>query len=228
MQNQHYVDNTLEVVRAAPPWNLTGEGYIILCSFDRDFVEQHGFVPPALQGRFEGGLGAVMCMNYATSDIGPYREVLFIPGQFNIGGKSLHSVTKIFVSTWESVINGRENWGLPKELAYFDCDHSGGFDHLRILQNDEVVVDLTMNAYSPLAMPITTAIIPEAWRELVQFQDGKAITVTPSAFGHFHLANVKSASFNSAHFPDINKGHIYAVFKATGLSLHLPKAEEVH
>src|SRR5213596_1104261 len=99
-----------------PLWRLTGRGYILLYRwFPRDFVSDQGQVPQTLAGSFRGGASAVMVVNYENSGVGPYRDLLFIPGLFERG----FSITRIYVSTPASVASGRANWGIPKQLADF-------------------------------------------------------------------------------------------------------------
>jgi acetoacetate decarboxylase len=57
-----------------------------------------------------------------TSGVGPYQELLFIPGLFHIDGRYTFSISKIYVSTEASVRSGIENWAIPKELADFKID----------------------------------------------------------------------------------------------------------
>src|SRR6187549_840298 len=107
-------------IKAPAPWTLTGDGYIFVYKFSQDFVRSQGLIPPFLQGAYRGGFGAVMLVDYHTSGVGAYRELLFIPGVFEVNGKNYYSITKIYVSTMASVVNGQENWGIPKEVADFD------------------------------------------------------------------------------------------------------------
>ena len=114
-------------VKAYPaPWNLRGKGYIFLYKFKKDFVGQNGNVPSFLDGAFAGGFGSVMLVDYEESDAGPYGELLFIPGKFRFGGQKLDTISKIYVSTMESVVNGRANWGIPKEKADFSFEKTDG------------------------------------------------------------------------------------------------------
>ena len=101
------------------PWTLTGDGLMLFYRFPREFVLENGFVPPELCQSFVGGFGSVMLVDYQTSNVGPYRELLFIPGQFQFGSKRYYAITKIYVSTQISVENGRINWAIPKEIADF-------------------------------------------------------------------------------------------------------------
>lgn len=100
-----------------PPWRLTGNGIILLYRFPRDFAEP--WLQPELRSTFLGGIGAVMCVDYLSSDCGPYRELLFIPGAFRVGGRIRYSISKIYVSTATSVVSGIANWGIPKQQAEF-------------------------------------------------------------------------------------------------------------
>jgi hypothetical protein len=102
-------DTMMEVPQHPAPWHLTGKGYILLYKLQRSFIENHGMVPPFLQGKFSGGFGCIMLVDYATSDAGPYEELLFIPGKFHHEGKKLNTISKIYVSTIDSVVNGRRN-----------------------------------------------------------------------------------------------------------------------
>ena len=93
---------------APAPWSLSGDGYMIFYKFTREFVAQFGFVPPELEGRFDGYLGSVMLVNYQSSPVGPYRELLFIPGKFKVENGLVtrpQSITKIYVNSWGGKIH---------------------------------------------------------------------------------------------------------------------------
>ena len=107
------------------PWMLHGKGYIFLYRFKKDFVERSGNIPEYLKDSFIGGFGSVMLVDYESSEAGPYGELLFIPGKFRFNGRKLDTISKIYVSTMESVVNGRANWGIPKEKADFSFEKSG-------------------------------------------------------------------------------------------------------
>ena len=86
---------------APPPWDLTGRGYVFLFTGAPDV--RGPTTPPG--SRFAGGLGAVMLLDYTSSDVGPYRELLFVPGRYSLGGRRCYSISRIYVSTPESVAN---------------------------------------------------------------------------------------------------------------------------
>lgn len=105
---------------APAPWTLHGDGLVLLAHFPEAFVREHGFLAKYQRDGYRGYIGAVMLVDYHTSGVGPYRELLFIPGLFNLAGQTTFSISKIYVSTRDSVWNGIENWGIPKELADFN------------------------------------------------------------------------------------------------------------
>ncbi|RDW68407.1 hypothetical protein BP5796_09064 [Coleophoma crateriformis] len=100
------------------------------------FVQDKG-ESEALTEHFKGGLGMVQVLRYTSSPVGAYDEMLIAPGFFGVpeaasdrvgkdgeGRKKVKErmnarITRIFVSTKESVWNGRRNWNIPKHLATF-------------------------------------------------------------------------------------------------------------
>jgi len=105
-----------------PPWALRGTGYVLLYWFQRYEFRLKAFTQPALSDHWRGGLGALVWMDYRQSPVGPYREILFIPGRFAFNGRRDWSISRIYVETLASVIGGRANWGIPKDLATFTTE----------------------------------------------------------------------------------------------------------
>ncbi|KAI0766597.1 hypothetical protein BD413DRAFT_605759 [Trametes elegans] len=69
---------------------------------------------------FKGGRGSILLVHYTNSPVGPFYELAMIPGEFaNPYGEQCHRVTRAYVSKLEAVVSGRDNWGLPRELADF-------------------------------------------------------------------------------------------------------------
>ncbi len=101
------------------PWKLRGDGYLFFYRFNDPVEGMWGDLPPHLQEKWRGGMGAVAWMRYRSSPVGPYDEILCIPGRFAHGRKNRHSVTRIYVNSHRSIQGGRQNWGLPKYYADF-------------------------------------------------------------------------------------------------------------
>ena len=110
-----------EVARKPAPWDLTGSGWMVALKAPPGSPSRDAFLPGSLAGQGRGAISYLMYVDYAESACGPYRELLFIPGAFPFadGGRHL-TISRILVSTWYSVVNGRLNWGIPKDRADFE------------------------------------------------------------------------------------------------------------
>ncbi|KAL3446440.1 hypothetical protein BJX65DRAFT_318884 [Aspergillus insuetus] len=78
----------------------------------------------------EGWLKGVMIVRYQDTDVGPYDELILIPGRAvnPHTGKAELRISTIYVSTDASVWNGRRNWNIPKHRAVFDFKPVGKSD----------------------------------------------------------------------------------------------------
>ncbi|CAK5274820.1 unnamed protein product [Mycena citricolor] len=121
-----------EIMKASAPWKLKGKSWTFLISsldpkanFPAGWSEEFQADALSQGGEFIGGLGSVMVVSYAESPVGPYNELIYIPGRFKYsdGSKSFR-ITRIYVSTKESTLNGRRNWNIPKLTADFVIDTS--------------------------------------------------------------------------------------------------------
>jgi len=206
---------------AKPPWTLTGNGYIFVFKFPHAFVEAHGFIPDHLEGKYHGGLGTVMLVDYLTSPVGPYREALFVPGLFNYAGHRLYSITKIFVSSIESVLDGQDNWGIPKELARFNITPvSDAIDRFTMSQDQRVLLDVTLRTRGP-QIPLNTRWSPVKPR-LIQHFAGRDLITQPAGKGRMSLAHIEDICVNQAGFPDFSDIRPLAGFYAQDFTLKFP------
>ncbi|MDZ7898928.1 MAG: hypothetical protein U5N85_13020 [Arcicella sp.] len=196
------MENPVNIKIAPAPWNLTGNAYIMVYKFSKDFVEEHGFLADYQQDRFLGYIGTVMLVDYKTSGVGPYRELLFIPGMFTFDWKKVFSISKIYVSSQDSVYNGIANWGIPKESADFDW-----------VQNDDGTEDISVKIEGKpffkanfkkgfISFPLTTSILPLT---VVQKLHKDLIITNPTAKGKATLASMKSVKIDKNFFPDLSK-----------------------
>ncbi len=203
------------------PWSLRGKGYIIIYKFNGDFVEIYGNVPDFLQGHYAGGFGSVMLVDYQESDVGPYGELLFIPGKFSFKGKRLDTISKIYVSSQESVVNGKANWGIPKEHAEFKFEKLGSRDErIRINLGKTPVAEFVIRS-GILPFPVSTRLLPFP---LVQLHEGKHFYTSFSGSGTGHFAKIKKMVVNPQFFPDISLCKPIAVIRVDPFAITFPKA----
>jgi hypothetical protein len=197
----------------------------MLAHFPESFVRQHGFLADFQHAGYRGWLGTVMLVDYQTSDVGPYCELLFIPGLFRLGGKTTFSISKIYVSTTESVVNGIENWGIPKERADFSITTtSDGAKTYVVSQNDTPFFSVTARSFGP-RFPITTKLLPGF--RVTQQRRNELLLTAPVASGTGQLASLRDLSVDSSRFPDIGRGWLLATIAVTDFTMTFPVPEPV-
>ncbi|KAJ3119067.1 hypothetical protein HK100_000477 [Physocladia obscura] len=144
--------NGFQVIEAAPsPWVTKVEHFFILpflpskTNEDQQHEISAHMVPEDTAEYRASGIGYIMILRYANTPVGPYDEIMFIPGAFNsplLSSKSnqnstitplasiswiqahplIHDarIAQIYVSSEASLRNGRVQFGIPKELADFE------------------------------------------------------------------------------------------------------------
>ncbi|KAG9247995.1 hypothetical protein BJ878DRAFT_572725 [Calycina marina] len=131
-------DNT-PITQVNAPWTLKGTVYSIPLYSSTATVStldtHKPFLYPPLelesnfsQGKLLGGAGAIQIIRYTESPVGPYDELLLVPGAYTYekedgDGKIQKQrgprITRIYVSQKYTCWNGRTHWNIPKHLACF-------------------------------------------------------------------------------------------------------------
>ena len=204
-----------------PPWTLKGEGILLLYRFDKSWVESAGHLPASLQGKARGGLGYVMLVDYQESPVGPYRELLLIPGTF--GQKGSQAITSIFVDSPESLSSGRKNWNIPKQLASFHWKKEKNRDHVQV-QTEKGVVFSAEISHGGLSFPISTSLLPF---RLVQTMEGKTLATRPQGRGWGKLARMRHLSLDPRLFPDLRSCTPWLALRVQPFTLRFPVPKSV-
>ncbi|MBC3784036.1 acetoacetate decarboxylase family protein [Spirosoma utsteinense] len=198
---------------APPPWTLTGNGVILIAHFPEAFVRSQGFLAPYQHRGYRGWIGTVMLVDYQTSPVGPYQELLFIPGLFQLGKRTSFSISKIYVSSQESIWNGRRNWGIPKEQATFSFSlNPDGSQTIRVDNQGETIIQLRAKPWG-IRFPITTKLVPGfriVQKQLITDESsprsvGQLLLTRPSARGSARLAFLSDMHVKTSLFPDLNR-----------------------
>lgn len=113
---------------APAPWTLKGRSWTFFlsgisetASFPVGWSSEWQAEALVTGGEFIGGTGLVSLVSYSESPVGPYDELIYIPGKWRYAdGSKGYRVTRIYVSSKESTWNGRKNWNIPKQLASFN------------------------------------------------------------------------------------------------------------
>ena len=124
--------------------------------------------PKSTTENFTGGLGMIQIVRYLDTPVGPYDELLVIPGTYQIAdgpqrGKSRLRITRIYVSQRETTYNGRKNWNIPKHLARFE------FSAPPVGQGEKPSKELTVSVCPPAGREdsdrpfFTATITPSKW-----------------------------------------------------------------
>lgn len=186
---------------APPPWELKGSGYIFVYKFDKEFINQNGFLQDFQKGNYKGFFGTVMLVDYSESAVGPYFELLFVPGLFKIGDKKRFSIAKIYVSSYDSVWNGIQNWGIPKEIATFKKSRNDNSEIFEASLDNQTFFKAEVQK-GKFKFPISTAFFP---LKLAQKLGNKVILTNSSAKGKATFSSLKSIEIDPNYFPDISK-----------------------
>jgi hypothetical protein len=206
------------------PWDLTGNGYIMLFKFPKPFILEQGFLDERFRAGFYGNVGAIVFADYLTSNVGPYQELLFIPGKLRFQRHKLHTISKVFVSSPNSVENSLSNWGIPKELAAFRLINEGnGLDTIKVAQNGVPIIDITIKtSQSDLTFPLRTFFRPFP---LVQYGDGKMFWFNIHGKGKGKLAQILKVEVNPELFPNFAFFKHVAIIRVNKFRLKLPVAK---
>lgn len=203
------------------PWSLNGEGYIILYKFKKDFIENNLYTQDFLKDCKCGGLGCIMIVDYKKSDVGPYRELLFIPGKFKFKQNKLNTISKIYVTTEDSVINGIKNWAIPKEICNCDIIKDGNEEKI-VFSNDGNEFLRVKFKVNKIKFPVNTKLMPFP---LVQKHENKLYYTNFSGKGNGSFAKLKEIEIDDRYFPNIQKYKPIAVIKVSNFDIVFPKAE---
>ncbi len=202
-----------------PPWVLHGRGFILLYRFPGEFIRNSCLLPASWLNRHWSGFGYVILVDYHDSPVGPYRELLLIPGSANFGSYRRKTITKIYVDSPESMVNGRRNWGIPKELATFHWRHEGKYHYITV-NTSEGSLDVVLQT-GFIAFPITTRILP---LRLLQELDQRQFEVNPSGSGMARLSFLKKITISGSIFPDIQNHHPIAGLYVQPFKMIFPPA----
>jgi hypothetical protein len=214
-----------EVERFAAPWALHGHAWSVLLRLPSGDAATTAFVPPQLQSSVRSPLAVLMCVEYVDAPCGPYRELLFIPGAMLFpDGRRYPSISRILVSTWASVVNGRANWGIPKDRADFFFESTSGTDRVRVADAGREICRLEFGRARGPRLPLATAWLPSRLTQLAQLHDDRAFYYQPVARGSFRPCRLRQWQFDGELFPDVSKARVLACVRIERFAMTFPVA----
>lgn len=136
---------TIEAPHA--PWELGGESVVALALVSQSVGE----VPDGLR-RLPGPC-SITAARYDESPVGPYRE--FAVGQpAHLGARIGMCITTMAVTSVDSRLGGRVNWGFPKELGTLVWLDEGDDRVLRWEERDIVIRASPIGPPLPVLLPM--------------------------------------------------------------------------
>ena len=124
---------TSSIPVAPPPWTCKADAYLLPFSTSASAGLPSDKVYASLEAKSEtwtslkhkGGMGMAEIIRYRDTPVGPYDELVIMPGHFEapegIGFKGKYlSITGIWVSQKDTCMNGRRNWNIPKYHTYIN------------------------------------------------------------------------------------------------------------
>ena len=208
------------VVKA--PWELIGKGFIIFYKFDKKFLSENDLIPKFLESKKLKGFGSIMFVDYKKSPVGPYQELLFIPGKFVVGKLKLATISRIYVSTQESVDSGINNWGITKELANFKIEYMDNIRTKVSVKNKSEVIASFLFKETFLPIPVSTKILKYP---LIQKRNDKFYFTDFKGNGKGKMAIIEEQDINNKYFPNIVDFTPIVSVKVNPFRIVFPKAK---
>jgi hypothetical protein len=218
-----------DVPRHPAPWDLRGRGWIVALKLPAMSPARDAFLPQELAGQGRALASLLMFVDYDSAPCGPYRELLFIPGAFPFSdGRRHFTISRILVSTWESVANGRRNWGIPKDRADFEVEYGAApaaVDRISVASEGRQLCALELRVLRGLPrLPVPGALVPQRLRTLAQRHRGQDYYYAPRAHGWVRPGRLLDWSFDPELFPDVSAAAVVAVLRVEDFRMRFPVA----
>ena len=219
-----------DVPRKPPPWDLRGSAWIIALKLPAGSPARDAFLPPGMAGQGRSLVSLLMYVDYVESGCGPYRELLFIPGAYPFeDGRRHFTISRIVVSTWDSVVNGRANWGIPKDRADFIVESGAAGtreENIRVVAEDGREMCSLRFATLRFAprLPFPGGLLPQRVRTLAQRLDRRTFYYAPASSGWLRPGRLLEWRFDAQLFPDLSAGAVVAAFKVEAFKMRFPMA----
>ncbi|OAX80561.1 hypothetical protein ACJ72_05106 [Emergomyces africanus] len=190
-----------------------------------DLEAQSSFADPAASGQFKGRACTVMIVRYLESPVGPYDEILWIPGWFETPSKMASNtrITRIYVSSKECIYNDT-----PSTMPYSGVEislPSKPDQPFAVLQFSPVTVlsklSIPMNtAYAPINLLLGMPPIPESdsWKEDALVGTKEWCYAKVDVSGWARMVRVEGKLGDGQYFPELPTGGYWVYINDAKLS----------
>ena len=212
------------IKRAKAPWRLAGDAYVVALKMPEEVLDEQSFVPESLKGCRLGTSSRMIYVDYKSSPVGPYRELLFNPPKFRFEKRHCRTISRIFVSTPESVINGVENWGIPKTIAEFESRTlSSGWERITVSAEGAVFAQLIFSTVR-FGLPFSDRWLPPRFRTMAQHYRGHCYFYAPVTSATMKMGRLRESKIDPTMFPDISRGKFALCVRLEGFRMWIPAA----
>ena len=207
---------------APAPWVLQGDAYL-LPSLQTRSIKLYD-VNPLPAGEHWGVAGGIILARYHDTSVGPYSELIFSSGLYRLGRHVGFHIDQIYVDSQPSLLGGRLNWAVPKELADFDWQTQGKSTIVKVSLPGKTQPFLTASFdQSKLHVPASSAVVPSPLKSILQACNQqklgsaavKYLSTEVAAAGSLHALRAIKVQTDSSVVPDSKELGIWD----TGISL---------
>ena len=203
------------------PWVLQGDAFL-LPSLKTRCIKQYD-VNPLPGGKHWGLAGGIILARYHDTSVGPYSELIFTSGLYRLGRHVGFHIDRIYVDSQPSLLGGRLNWAVPKELADFDWQTQGKSTQVEVSLPGKSQPFLTASFdQSKLHVPASSAVVPSPLKSILQACNQqklgsavKYLSTEVAAAGSLHALSAIKVQTDSSVVPDSKELGIWR----TGISL---------
>jgi hypothetical protein len=211
------------VVRVQPPWILRGDAFLAVTASPAELNLADGGIASELRGIYNNLFNAVVIADYRESPIGPFRELLYIPGRFRFGlDDERMSITRGYANTEVARLNRRAYWGVRSRLATISRT-TGGDNSDVFAIGERPFARFGFETFGP-DIALNGHTIPEAFRAFAQLEGDRRLLYTLAITGTMRAARFEPQMLDASMFPDMAKREFLLGLKISNFLAEFPLA----
>lgn len=210
------------IARARPPWLLRGDAFLVLTASPAEVNLVDAGIPAALEGIYRSLFNVMVVADYRESPVGPFRELLYIPGRFRFGvDDEPMSITRSYATTEVAQLNRHAHWSVPSGLATISRTPNAGRDVFSA--GEQPFASFAFEAFGP-ELPLNGRVIPPAYRAFAQLAGDRTVLYTLAITGTMRAARFLPQKFDARMFPDMSKREAVLAIKISDFLAEFPAA----
>ena len=123
----------------------------------------------------------------------------------------------------DSVLNGRKNWAIPKELADFKFSRNGNIEEVEVSKGGRTFFRAGMKVWGP-RFPVSTRLLPFP---LMQADEGSFLHTRFSGSGWGRFASLRAIKADQDFFPDLSLAAPLAAVFVDPFKIVFPPAKKI-